>query len=163
MDLRLIEGRYQSIIFRKIVLTAPALSHVPLEIHPHPAKAGGRDHFHLSRFGIGEMNIYAQPLRDCCFPSGLTAKGTVGISGATAEDCDQKDKRQKHWHVKIIRSGRDFRNLNVMVARHLVGRLKLNRKDFAKNFIFVLNCFRVVFLLSRNDPRNHTKWARKKS
>src|SRR5258706_13443372 len=25
-----------------------------------------------------------------------------------------------------------------------------------------LNWFRVVFPLSRNDPRNHTKWARKK-
>src|SRR5438132_1385493 len=50
------------IVSRKIISATLSLSRIPNKIHSHPAKAGGRDHFHFAGLRVSEMNVHSKTL-----------------------------------------------------------------------------------------------------
>ena len=59
-----LERGHQAIVRREIIFAGRRLRKVPYEIHAHPTKAGVRNHLHLARTWIGEVNVDPQAISD---------------------------------------------------------------------------------------------------
>src|SRR5689334_25433591 len=54
----------QMVVIGEVVLAFLFLRRRPGEVNANPAEAGVREHFHLTRLRMSEMNVYADPVRD---------------------------------------------------------------------------------------------------